>query len=37
MLTYHQKLKLVELAYANKSVLFGKLSPSIDCKKCDEI
>ena len=33
MLTYHQKLKLVELVYANKSVLFGKRRPGIDCKK----
>ena len=37
MLTNHQKLKLVELVYANKSVLFGKLRPGIDCKKHDEI
>ena len=37
MLKYHEKLKLVELVYANKSVLFGKLRPGIDCKKCDEI
>ena len=37
MLTYHEKFKLAELVYANKSILFGKLRPGIDCKKCDEI
>ena len=37
MLTYHQKIKLVELVYANKSVLFAKLSSGIDCKKRDEV
>ena len=37
MLTYYQKLKLVEIVYVNKSVLFGKLRPGIGFKKSNEI